>query len=424
MVLGHTIKADTISPFLKGAAMLTDTAIRKAKPTDTPYKLTDGQGLYLLVNAVGKYWRMNYRCAGKQKTLALGVYPDVPLIRAREKRDNARQMIADGLDPAEARQEKKRAAKIAQANNFEAVARAWYAIAYQGKADTTREKVIGRLENDVFPDIGALPVSSITAPQVKDLVQAVAQRGALDLARRVFNYVGRILRYAETERLVERDVSASIDLNLVLPAIKHKHHAALTDPMEVGALLRAIDGFSGSFLTVCALKLMALTFVRPGELRHTEWPEIDLDGATWSIPGSRMKMGNDHIVPLSTQAVAIFRQLQDLTGGGKYAFPSLHGSAVPMSENTMNAALRRMGFTNNKMTSHGFRAMARTLLHEQLHYPPEVIEHQLAHRVPDTLGTAYNRTKFLKERRAMMQSWADYLDKLKAGADVVKLRQA
>ena len=401
--------------------MLTDTAIRKAKPAEKPYKMPDGGGLYLQVTpSGGRLWRMNYRFAGKYKTLALGVYPDVPLARAREKREEARQALADGIDPAGAKQEKKRAAKIAQANNFEAVARAWYAIAYHEKAETTREKVMARLENDVFPAVGDLPVSSITAPQVKELVQTVAQRGAVDLARRVFNYVGRVLRYAETEHMVERDVSASIDLNLVLPAIKRKHHAALTDPSDVGALLRAIDGFQGSFLTVCALKLMALTFVRPGELRHTEWPEIDLEGATWSIPGNRMKMGKDHIVPLAKQAVAIFRELQNLTGAGKYAFPSLHGSAVPMSENTMNAALRRMGFTNNEMTSHGFRATARTLLHEQLHFPPEVIEHQLAHRVPDTLGTAYNRTKFLKERRAMMQAWADYLDKLKAGAEIVK----
>ena len=405
--------------------MLTDTAIRKAKPAEKPYKMPDGGGLYLQVTpSGGRLWRVNYRFAGKYKTLALGVYPDVPLARAREKRDEARQALADGIDPAGAKQEKKRAAKIAHANNFEAVARAWYAIAYQGKAETTREKVMARLENDVFPAIGALPVSSITAPQVKDLVQAVAQRGAVDLARRVFNYVGRVLRYAETEHMVERDVSASIDLNLVLPAIKRKHHAALTDPAQVGALLRAIDGFSGSFLTVSALKLMALTFVRPGELRHTEWPEIDLEGATWSIPGSRMKMGKDHIVPLSKQAVAIFRELHNLTGRGKYAFPSLHASAVPMSENTMNAALRRMGFTNNEMTSHGFRAMARTLLHEQLHFPPEIIEHQLAHRVPDTLGTAYNRTKFLKERRAMMQAWADYLDKLRAGAQVLRFNKS
>ena len=232
--------------------------------------------------------------------------------------------------------------------------------------------------------------------------------------------MSRILRYAETEHLVERDASASIDPALVIPAAKTRHHAALTEPAQVGAMLRAIDGFQGSFITVCALKLAALTFVRPGELRHAEWVEIDLDGATWSIPGKRMKMGNDHIVPLSTQAVEVFRQLQDLTGSGKYVFPAIHTTARPMSNNTMNMALRRMGFTHDEMTSHGFRATAHTLLHEQLHFPPEVIEHQLAHRVPDTLGTAYNRTKFLKERRAMMQTWADYLDKLKAGADVLQ----
>ena len=400
--------------------MLSDTALRKAKPTDKPYKLADERGLYLLVNSAGKYWRMDYRYLGKRKTLSLGVYPDVSLARAREKRDDARQKIADGFDPAQAKQEKKRAAKQAMDNSFEAVARAWYAIAYQGKAAATRDKVIGRLEKDIFPAIGTLPVSSITAPQIKTLIQAIVQRGALDLARRVFNYVSRILRYAETENLVERDVSASIDPALIIPAAKTRHHAALTDPAQVGAMLRAIDGFQGSFITVCALKLAALTFVRPGELRHAEWGEVDLNATTWSIPGKRMKMGNDHIVPLSEQAIAIFRQLQDLTGAGKFAFPSFHATDRPMSNNTMNMALRRMGFTHDEMTSHGFRATARTLLHEQLHFPPEIIEHQLAHRVPDTLGTAYNRTKFLKERRAMMQAWADYLDKLKAGAEIVK----
>lgn len=400
---------------------LSDPAIKKAKPADKPYKLADEKGLYLLVNAAGKYWRMDYRYGGKRKTLALGVYPDVGLARAREKRDEARKRLADGIDPSELRKATKTQQAESAANSFETIAREWYAKAYAGKAESTREKTMTRLEQDVFPMIGAKPISVITARDVRAVVERIEQRGALDIAKRAFNYIGRTLRYADSRGLVVRDVSASIDLGLILTNRETKHHAALTDPVAVGGLMRAIDGFTGSFITVSALKLSALTFVRPGEIRHAEWTEIDLDGATWSIPGRKMKMGIDHIVPLSAQAVAVLRELHAVTGRGLYVLPSERGGSRPMSENTINAALRRMGYTKEEMTAHGFRAMARTILDEVLSFRPDFIEHQLAHAVKDPNGRAYNRTAHLSERSKMMQVWADYLDKVKAGAEVIPL---
>ncbi|MDA8093180.1 MAG: integrase arm-type DNA-binding domain-containing protein [Betaproteobacteria bacterium] len=402
---------------------LTDTAIRTAKPSTKPKKMADERGLYLLLNPNGsRWWRWDYRFAGKRKTLSVGVYPDTGLKEAREKAADARKTLAEGVDPSLARKAAKTASMEANGRTFEAVARTWYALAYKDKSESTKEKTLRRLEKDVFPVLGHLPVSEITAPTIKTLIRSIGQRGALDIAKRVFNYVGRILRYAESEGMIERDPSSAIDLSLVLPNRPVKHHAALTDPLEAGALMRSIGEFQGSFITVCALRLLALTFVRPGELRHAEWAEIDLESATWNIPGPRMKMKEPHIVPLSTQAVAILTELHRLTGQGKYAFPANHTSLRPISENTANMALRRMGYTNEDMTSHGFRAMARTLLAERLGFKPEVIEHQLAHQVPDTLGKAYNRTRFLDERRAMMQAWADYLDKLKEGAEVILFR--
>lgn len=401
---------------------LSDPAIKKAKPTDKPYKLSDGKGLYLLVNAAGKYWRMDYRFGGKRKTLALGVYSDVGLARAREKRDEARKRLADGVDPGELRKVTKTQQAESAANSFETIAREWYAKAYAGKAESTREKTMTRLEQDVFPMIGAKPVSAITAGDVRAVVERIEQRGALDIAKRAFNYIGRTLRYADSRGLVARDVSASIDLNLILTNRETKHHPALTDPIAVGGLMRAIDGFTGSFVTLCALKLSAMTLVRPGEIRHAEWTEIDLDASTWSIPGRKMKMGIDHIVPLAAQAVVILRELQAVTGRGVYVFPSERGESRPMSENTINAALRRMGFTKEEMTAHGFRAMARTMLDEVLGFRPDYIEHQLAHAVKDPNGRAYNRTAHLPERCKMMQKWADYLGKLKVGAEVIPLQ--
>lgn len=400
---------------------LSDPAIKKAKPDVKPYKLTDGKGLFLLVNTVGKYWRLAYRFGGKQKTLALGVYPDVSLADARDKRDEARKLLASGIDPMAAKKAVKTQRAERAANSFEAIARQWFAKAYVDKAESTREKVLTRLEQDVFPQIGNKPIADITASDVLAVIKRIEQRGALDIARRCFNYIGRVLRYADSLGLVERDVSSSIDLNLILADKATRHHAAITSPSGVGELMRAIDGFTGAFITLCALKLSALTFVRPGELRHAEWSEFDLDNATWSIPAGRMKMKVAHIVPLSAQAVAILNELKDVTGHKNHAFPSERGDSRPMSENTINGALRRLGYTNDEMTAHGFRAMARTLLDEVLGFRPDYIEHQLAHAVKDPNGRAYNRTAHLPERRKMMQAWADYLDKVKAGAEVILL---
>ena len=401
---------------------LSDLQVKNTKAADKPVKLSDGGGLFIQIMPNGsKYWRLAYRFDAKQKTLALGVYPDVGLKEARERRGAARKLLAEGVDPSENRKTTQ-AAKIERgANTFEVVAREWYAKAYAGKAESTREKTMTRLEQDVFPIIGAMPVSMIEPSNVLTVIERIEQRGALDIARRVFNYVGRTLRYADSQGLVVRDVSASIDLNLILTKRDTKHHAALTAPVAVGGLMRAIEGFTGGFATLCALKLSALTFVRPGELRHAEWPEIDLENATWSIPGRKMKMKADHIVPLSTQAVAILRELHAVTGRGGYVFPSERGGSRPMSENTVNGALRRMGFTKDEASAHGFRATARTMLDEVLGVRPDLIEHQLAHAVKDANGRAYNRTAHLPERRKMMQQWADYLDKLKAGAEVIPL---
>ena len=401
---------------------LSDTTIRNAKPTDKPRKLSDEKGMFLLVTpSGGKLWRLKYRFGGKEKVLALGQYPDVGLKDARERRDAARELLAKEIDPGEARKTAKADKAVKAGNSFEVVARAWYAKAYAGKAESTREKTMTRLEQDVFPMIGDIPVSAIKASDLRRVIERIEQRGALDIARRVHNYMGRALRYADSLDMVERDVSASIDLNLILPARDTVHHAAMTDPVAVSGLMRAIDGFTGGFVTVCALKLSALTFVRPGELRHAEWSEIDLEGATWSIPGSKMKMKQDHIVPLSKQAVAILLDLYAITGRGAYVFPSERGGSRPMSENTVNAALRRMGYTKEEMTAHGFRAMARTLLDEALGVSQDLIEHQLAHAVKDPNGRAYNRTTHLPKRRTMMQLWASYLDSLKSGADVIPI---
>lgn len=404
------------------AVPLTDKAIKNARAIDKPFRLFDGGGLYLLVNPDGsKYWRLKFMHSGKEKRLALGVYPDVSLANARAERAKARKLLADGTDPGELRKATKAQQAERAANSFEVIAHEWYAKAYADKVDSTRKKTMTRLEQDVFPIIGAMPVSAIEPVHIRTVIERIERRGALDIAKRVFNYVGRVLRYADSKGLVARDVSASIDLKLILPSRETAHHAALTDPMAAGGLMRAIDSFTGSFITVCALKLSALSFVRPGELRHAEWTEFDMDNATWNIPGRKMKMKADHIVPLSVQAVAILRELYNVTGSGKYVFPSERGKSANMSENTLNAALRRLGYTRDEMTAHGFRAMARTILDEVLNFRPDFIEHQLAHAVKDPNGRAYNRTAHLPERRKMMQQWADYLDKMKVGAQVIQL---
>jgi integrase len=404
---------------------LTDTFAKNIKPSGAPAgdKHTDGQGLYLLVKPVGKYWRLNYRFAGKQKTLALGVYPAVTLAKARQRRDKARELLADGVDPSTAKREEKRTRADAAANTFEAVARDWLVKTKARRAAITQAKVTAWLEKDAIPFIGKMPISTIGPRDVLDrVIRKLEARGAIDTAHRVKQLCGQIFRYAVVTGLAERDVTT--DLREALAAKTETHFAAITEPKQAGELLRSIDTYQGHPCTVTALKLSPLVFVRPGELRTAEWAEIDLETAEWRIPGSKMKMKADHLVPLSQQAVEVLRGLQPITGHGRYVFPSLRTGERPMSENTINAALRGMGYSAEVHTAHGFRAMARTIMDEVLGERVDFIEHQLAHAVKDANGRAYNRTAHLPARREMMQRWADYLDKLRKGADVIPIRGA
>ncbi len=397
---------------------LTNTQCKNAKKTHKPYKLSDEKGLFLLVTAAGgKLWRLKYRVNSKEKLLSFGAYPDVPLARAREKRDEARRLLADGIDPSENRKIQKAAKTERSANSFEVVAREWFAKFKPGWAPSHSEKIIKRLENDVFPWLGGRPIAEITAPELLTCLRRIEGRGALDTAHRAHQNCGQVFRYAVQTGRTVRD--PSIDLRGALPPARREHYASITEPPAVAALLRAIDGFRGTFIVQCALRLSPLFFVRPGELRKAKWKEFDLDKGEWSYLVTKTK--TDHLVPLATQAVTILHELHALTGHLEHVFPG-RDPLKSMSGAAINAALRRMGYdTKTEITGHGFRAMARTILHQEIGIPPEIIEHQLAHRVPDSLGTAYNRTKFIKERRKMMQQWADYLDKLKAGADVILL---
>jgi integrase len=399
---------------------LSDTAIRRLKPSGKPIKQADEKGLFLLVTpSGGKWWRLKYRFSGKERSLSFGTYPDVSLKEARERRDAARKLLAGGVDPSEHRKD-ERAAKIKRAaNSFEAVAREWFAKRSPKWAASHADKIIARLENDIFPWLGEKSIAEITAPMVLACLRRIESRGALDTAHRALQNCGQVFRYAVATGRAERDPCG--DLKGALPPAKAGHFAALTDPDKVAELLRAIDDVNATFVVKCALRLAPLFFVRPGELRTMRWPEVDLERAEWRYAVSKTK--TDHLVPLSAQAVAILKELQPLTGRGQYVFPGARTNGEPLSNGVLNVALRRAGYsTREQHTGHGFRAMARTLLHEELGFAPEVIEHQLAHSVPDALGTAYNRTKFLEQRRAMMQQWADYLDKLKAGAEVIPLR--
>ncbi len=399
--------------------MLTDTAIRNAKAAGKNLKLADEKGLFLLVTpSGGKWWRLNYRFEGKQKTLSLGIYPEVGLKDARERRDAARKLLANGVDPGEHRKATKAVKQELATNSFETIAREWLAKEKPGWADTHYSKILLRLENDVFPWIGKMPITAVTAPVLLDMARRVEGRGAHDTAHRVLQNCGQVFRYAIATGRAERNPTP--DLRGALTAVRQSHFPTLTDPIKVGELLRAIDGFRGTLVVQCALKLAPLVFTRPGELRMARWADIDLSRARWSYHVSKTK--TDHVVPLSRQAVAILKEIQPLTGHGEYVFPGARDHARPLSPAAVGAALQRMGYdTKTEITGHGFRAMARTLLAERLKFDPQIIEHQLAHRVPDALGTAYNRSKFIDDRVAMMQAWADYLDELKAGAQVIPM---
>ncbi|WP_224957224.1 tyrosine-type recombinase/integrase [Geomonas subterranea] len=400
---------------------LTDVKVRNAKPGDKQIKLSDTDGMYLLVTpAGGKCWRLKYRFGGKEKVLALGTYPEVSLAEARTKRDTARKQLAAGVDPNAVKKAQKATLADKAANSFEVVAREWHTKYTPTWTKGYADMLLRRLAQNVFPSIGSCPIEEIKAPDVLKVLRRVESRGALETAHRIQITCGQIFRYAVATGRAERDPTG--DLKGALPPRRKKHHAAITDPKQAAELLRAIDGYQGTFQVKCALQLAPLFFVRPGELRNAEWSEIDFDNQQWNIPAERMKMKESHIVPLSGQALTILDELKALTGGSRYLFPSGRSFHRPMSNNAVNAALRRMGFAKEEMTGHGFRAMARTILDEVLQVRPDFIEHQLAHAVRDPNGRAYNRTAHLAERRKMMQLWADYLDGLKAGAKILPFK--
>lgn len=392
-----------IPPFMK----LSDTKLRSLKTPDKPTKYFDGDGLFLLVTPTGsKLWRLKYRYQGKEKGMALGKYPEISLTQARALRFSVRQTLAQGNDPAKIKAQAK-----ADAMTFDDLATRWLERSAPTWSDATYEKRANRLANNVRPWLGPKPVGSITVQDVIDTIKRVEARGAGEMAHRVAQDLKRIFRFAVQNQWAPVNVAG--DLGDILKPVRTKHHAAPTEPEQVRQLLRMLDGFTGSHVVKTALKIAPLLFVRPGELRNMEWSEIDFDKSMWKIPADKMKMRQAHLVPLSTQAIALLKDLQPLTGQSTYVFPNERTRTRPMSDAAVNAALRRMGIdTKTELTGHGFRAMARTLAHEQLGISPDVLERQLAHSVAGPLKATYNRTQFLAERIAMMQAWADYLDEL------------
>ena len=406
----------------KRIAPLSDTQIKGAKSQSSDYKLADGGGMFLLVTpSGGKLWRMDYRFNNKRKTISFGAYPAITLASARQRREDAKKLLANGVDPGETKKAQKAAQGDQDTNTFEVIAREWHTkFAHTWVASHAQHK-LERLEKNVFPWIGNRPIKEITAPDVLAVLRRLESRGILDTAHRVRFECSSIFRYAVATGRTDRDPVA--DLKGALPPVKNGHHAAPTDPKAVAPLLRAIDEFQGSFVVKCALQLAPILFVRPGELRAAEWSEFDFAAAEWHIPAGRMKMKIAHLVPLPRQAVEILESLRPLTGNGRYVFPGHRSPLRCMSDNALNAALRRMGFEKSEITTHGFRAMARTILDEVLQVRPDYIEHQLAHAVKDPNGRAYNRTSHLVERKKMMQLWADYLDGLKVGAKIIPLKR-
>ena len=400
---------------------LSDIKIRNAKPAEKPVRLFDERGLYLEVSpAGGKWWRLKYRFAGKEKRLSLGVYPDVSLKDARDSREECRKMLASGVDPSENRKARKSASSDRASNSFEVVTREWFAKFSPGWAVSHSGRILEFFERDVFPWLGDRAISDVTAKDLLGVIRRIEGRGALDTAHRARGRCGQVLRYAVATGRCDRD--PSVDLRGALPAAKGGHFAATTEPAKLAGILRAMDGYQGEVTVRCALRLAPLVFVRPGELRAAKWKDIDFDAAEWRYVVTKTKVA--HIVPLSRQAITILRELEPLTSSnGEYVFPGARTRLRPMSDNAILAAMRRMGIGKEEMSGHGFRAVARTILDEVLGFRPDYIEHQLAHAVRDPNGRAYNRTAHLAERKKMMQEWADYLDKLKAGAAIVSLDQ-
>jgi integrase len=393
--------------------MLTETQIRNAKPGEKPRKIFDGGGLYLEVAPNGsRWWRLKYRIHGVEKRLSLGVYPDITLKRARERCQDARRLIAEGIDPSAQR----KAEKAAAVDTFEALAREYFDVKRNGMAEKTFTKRQQRFEKFAFPKLGSRPIAKITAPEFLAMLKTVEARGTNETAHRLRSESGQVFRYAIATGRAERDITA--DLRGALAPVRVTHHAAIVEPERIGELLRAIDNYRGHPVTEAALKLAPLLFVRPGELRLAEWADIRLEGTDpeYRIPAARMKMREQHVVPLSRQAVAILEGLRGYSGDTKYVFPSVRTFTRPISDNTINASLRRLGYSCEQMTGHGFRTIASTCLNE-LGYPPDIIELQLAHAERNDVRAAYNRASRLSERRKMMQEWADYLDTLRRGAN-------
>lgn len=393
--------------------MLTAKAVKSALSRDRPYKLADGRGLYLEVRPNGgRWWRFRYRFGGSEQLLSLGTFPDVSLAEARDACDDARRQLREGINPSTAR----KAARVAQGGSFKAVAEEWYTKRLPTLAPATARKIAATLANDLYPWLGHRPINELEAPEILAALRRIEHRGAIESAHRARQHCSQVFRYAVACGYCQRDPAA--DLRGALAPIKTTHRAALTEPAEIVGLLRAIEGYGGAFVVKCALRLLPLVFTRPGELRRAHWSEIDFEGAVWDIPAARMKMRQPHRVPLSAQALAILRELYPLTSRTRFVFPSERSRGRPISENTLNAALRRMGYTTEQMTAHGFRAMASTRLHE-LGFQPPVIEAQLAHAKHDKVAAAYNRAKHWPERVRMMNAWGDYLDALKAGEQKV-----
>ncbi|MBT5107022.1 MAG: integrase arm-type DNA-binding domain-containing protein [Porticoccaceae bacterium] len=403
---------------------LTDTKVRNSKPTEKTQKLFDGNGMYLEISPKGgKWWRLKYRFAGKEKRISLGVYPDTSLKDARTRKDEARKLLANGVDPSIARKAQKLQTFEAAVNSFEAVGNEWLLKQKHRWSEVHFTKVTAMLEKNLFPWLGSRPISEITPRELLEVLRKIESRGALETAKRTKQVSGQVFRYAVATGRAERDPSQDLKEALAIPV--KSHLSAVTEPKAIGPLLLALDGYEGTPTVRAALKLAPLTFVRPGELRNAEWDEIDWETNEWRIPAHKMKTKADHIVPLSRQALAVLQDIQPITGRGQYVFPSARSARRPMSNNAVLSAMRSMGIDKDTMSGHGFRAMARTVLDEVLEYRVDWIEHQLAHAVKDVHGRAYNRTAHLEGRANMMQGWADYLDELRIKSDnVISFRSA
>ncbi len=405
----------------KQTTPLSDAEVRKAKPRERDYKLFDGGGLHILIKTQGgKLWRLKYRFGGKEMLLSFGGYPHVSLAEARKLREETKTLIAQGIDPGAAKKENE-AARVREGETFEAVAREWHTKFLSKWTDSTAKSILAMLSRDVFGEIGDQPLAEITARTLLALLRRIEARGAAYTAHRIRGLCGQIFRYGVATGRCERD--PTVDLQGAITPVRTTHRAAVTDPKELAPILRMLASYNrGSFTVRCALRLLPLLFVRPGELRTMRWSDIDLEKCEWTFLVS--KTGTQHIVPLSRQAVDVLREIEPLTGGSPYVFPSARTNSRPMSDMAMNAAMRRMGIdTRTEITGHGFRAAARTILDEVLEFRPDFIEHQLAHAVRDPLGRAYNRTAHLPERKKMMQAWADYLDKIRTDGEIAGKHQ-